>query len=105
MAHEGYGVLRVERVRPAQHRRPGRTAHLDCETAYPVRKEAEAINHEIHHHRVIGVLGATETCFDDRKAGLHEHHKEAAHQRPCEVDPDTILPNLIDDISQGQSLL
>ena len=51
---------------------------LDREADQPVGEHADAVHHEVHHHGVVGVLGAAQTGLDDREAGLHEHDEEAA---------------------------
>jgi len=50
------------------------------------RKRAHHEVHEVLHHEVGRVLGATETRFDHREAGLHEVDQEGSDEHPDEVD-------------------
>src|SRR5579875_3704820 len=40
------------------------SAHLERETAHPIGKQAESINHKVHHHSVVRVLGAAQARFN-----------------------------------------
>ena len=71
-------------------------ALLDRESDQPVGQHADAVHHEVHHHGVVGVLGAAQAGLDDGESGLHEHDQEAGDQRPHEVDGDLILADLVD---------
>ena len=88
-------VLGVQGRRAAQVGHAADAAHLDREADQPVRQHADAVHHEIHHHGVIGVLGAAQARLDDGKPGLHEHDQEAADQCPGEVDGDLVLADLV----------
>ena len=79
----------------AQHGCSGSAAHLDSKSADPVGEQTEAVDHEVHHHGVVGVLGAAQSGFDDGEAGLHEHNQEAATRVQVKVDTDAILSGLI----------
>ena len=80
-------------------------AHLDGEADQPIGEHADAVHHEVHHHGVIGVLGAAEAGFDDGETRLHEHDQEARDQGPHEVDGDTVLPVWFSNILDGNALL
>src|SRR5215470_9758667 len=83
--------------------RPSAT-HLDREAAYPIRKEPEAIDHEVHHHCVVGILRATQSGLHNGETRLHKHDQKARDQRPDEVDRNSILTRLIDDVCQRETL-
>ena len=76
-------------------------AHLDRKADEPVGEEAAPIHEEIHHVGVVRVLHAAEPCLHHRETGLHEHHEEAANQRPGEVDADLVLADLVGDVGQA----
>ncbi len=59
--------------------------------------DADAIDHEVHGHRVEGVLGSGEARLHEGEARLHEHDQEAADQQPGEVDAKSVL---IDHVGQ-----
>ena len=54
---------------------------------------------------MIGIFGTAKTSFNDGEASLHKHDEEAADQCPGEVDTDAVLPNLIDQISEGNAFV
>ena len=94
--------LGVERRRAAEVGDRADAAHLNGEADQPVGEHADAVHHEVHHHGVVGVLGAAEPGFDDREAGLHEHDQEAADQRPDEVDGDPVLARPVHEVGDRQ---
>ena len=79
-------------------------AHLDGESDQPVGQHSDAINHEVHHHGVVGVLGAAQPGFHDRESRLHEHDQEASDQRPHKVDGDLVLSDLVGKVADGKPL-
>src|SRR5262249_19650192 len=97
-------VLHAEWRNPAEVAIPTQATHLDGEADQPVSKHADAVHHKVHHHRVVRVLGAAQTCLHDREAGLHEHDQEASDQRPNEIDGDFILADLIDYVADREAL-
>ena len=88
MAEERDHELAVERRRAPEHGHRAHTAHLQGEAADPVAEHADGIDHEVHRHRVGGVLGPAEAGLHEREPRLHEHDQEAGQQRPHQVDGD-----------------
>ena len=101
LAEQGDGVLGVQGRRSAQVADAADAAHLDAEADQPVGQHAHAVHHEVHHHGVVGVLGAAEARLHDGKAGLHEHDQEARNQGPDEVDRDLVLADLVHQVADA----
>src|SRR5581483_9750240 len=66
---------------------------LEGKSTHEVADHAETVDHEVHRHRVTGVLGATEASFNQCEACLHKHDKIASYQGPHEIDTKTVLVN------------
>ena len=98
------GGLGGQRRGAAQVTDSAYATHLNGKADQPVGQHAHAVHHEVHHHGVIGVLGAAEASFHDGETGLHEHDQEAGDQRPHEVDGDLVLPDLVDDVADREAL-
>ena len=96
--------LAVERRRSAERRDGADAAHLQREAADPVAEHADRVDHEVHRHRVRGVLGAGEPGLDHREAGLHEHDEEAGDQRPHDVDGDLVVADGVHHLGQRRIL-
>ena len=105
LAKQRKGVLGIQGHRATQRSSWSDATHLQSEPAHPERKQPETIDHEVHHHGVIRILRAAQSCFHDGKPGLHEHNEEAGNKGPHEVDGNPVLPNLIYRIGQGQPLV
>src|SRR4051812_27081470 len=95
LTEEADRVLGVKCACTAERTHAADPTHLDRKSAYPVSEQAEAVDHEIHHHGVIGILRATKAGFNDCKPGLHEHDQKSSDQCPNEVDRDSVLTNLV----------
>jgi len=85
VSHEVNGELVAERLCAAQHGHSGGAAHLNGEAAHPVGEQTKAIDHEVHHHDVVGVLGPAQSGFNNGKTGLHEHDQKPGDQGPGEI--------------------
>ncbi len=79
------------------------TAHLNGEAAKPVGEHADAIDHQVHHHGVVGIFCASKAGFEQGETELHEHHQVAGDERPDDVEGDFVLPDLIGEIADGQA--
>ena len=96
--------LMAERIDATQHGRAGSSAHLDGISAHPVGEQTEAIDHEVHHHGVVAVLGAAQSGFNDGETGLHEHDEKSGDQCPYKIDRNAILARLVHQIHQSERL-
>ena len=103
LVKELYGVLDAERGYTAQIADTAHAAHLNRKADQPVGEHAHAVNHEIHHHGVIGVLGAAQSSLDNGETGLHEHDQETRDQCPDKIDRNFVLPDLICHVGNGET--
>ena len=100
VAEQVDGELVVERRGAAERGDRADAAHLQREAADPVAEHADRIDHEVHAHRVRGVLRAGEAGLDHREPGLHEHDEEAGEQRPDEVDGDLVVADRLHHLAE-----
>ena len=105
LSEQGEAVFAAEHRRAAQGAQRSHAAHLNGEADQPVGQQTGAIDHEVHHHGVVGVLGPAQARFDRREPGLHEHDQEAGDQGPHEVDGDPVLADLVQSVLDGDALL
>ena len=84
----------------AEARRAAGAAHLKREAAEEVADRADEEDHEVHCHRVCGVLGAAEARLDHRKAALEEEDHERADHDPGVVRTEQSLVRRGGDIAE-----
>ena len=105
LAEQMNGELAIERCRAAEVRDRSHAAFLYRKPDCPVGEHADAVDHEVHHHGVVGVLRTAEPRFDDREAGLHEHDEEPRDERPHEVGRDQVAADRADDVLNREAFL
>ena len=103
LAEERDDMFGVQRRGTTEIRDRADTPHLNRKTNQPICKHADAVDHEIHHHGMVGILGPTQAGLHNGKPRLHEHDKKPCDERPNEIDGDFILAYLIYQVSNRRS--
>ena len=86
LAGDGHGELARQGRVVAERGQRADAAHLQPEPERPEADDADRVDEEVHPHRVGDVLGAGQARLHQREPRLHEHHHEAAEQRPGDVE-------------------
>ena len=94
------GQLVVERRGAAERADRADAAHLQRVAANPEAEQADRVDHEVHAHRVRGVLRAGEAGLHHREPGLHEHDEEPGKQRPHKIDRDLVVTDGFHDFGE-----
>ena len=98
LAEEFEGEHLVEDVRAVEGEHGSPAAGHEAEADRPEAQHADAVDDEVHRHRVAGVLVAGQAGLDEREARLHEHDEEPAEQGPRHVQADL---DQLDVLGQG----